>query len=925
MRCRGLATAFGLLLAVAAHADVVPPDGPTLKTAIPPGPLGASIANFHAQTNLEFGSGPTGYEGAQSPGAAAGERPEVALRHLLRGTGYKARFQNRRSFRIEIDAQPRPPPRAAPDPADSPGGDSLQPEIVVTSARRRVEPIDDVPIDAEVVTAQDLASAGIKGTWDLGPRVPGLEFDFYTYVGAGVYTNLAIRGVTDRYATVTQLFLEDIPIPQVRSNTFGRALPASFDLAHIEVLRGPQGTIMGANTQGGAIRYVPNAPSLESGVAGAAEGEWATTEWGSPTYEGGSWLDVTLRDGQLGFRLSGWYHSDGGYVDRVNPFKCSIQGGVAVAGSCPVTDRDSDRVTSRSFRGILSFRSPDGTWRFSPALSYQQNATRDTSTFFTYLSPDQGSGSFNNGSLFAQPASDAFYLATIKVAKDFGDTTLNASTAYFDRVGSLTVDDTESIGWSGPGNPGGWGNPLGAEYPSRYGNAVTSTVNLNQRFLSQEIRLGSKDLLTTESNPEAPPPLQLDALTWFIALWYSHARYQETGAVVGPDMTANDLYVRSEMNGQLSYFQYLGPLAATDTTTTYQDQLALFGEGTQAIGSHFALNAGLRVERDDNDAHDAGSYDITHGRYLEQPAFHLHDVRTVAVPRFSLQYDVHSDEGTATDHYLAYLSAAKGFSPAGVDAALATCFRFPMPYPLETIWSYELAVKGAWLDGRLHLGGTVFHTHWDNGPAPAGDPGNWGNCLFRHMPGTAASSGFDLETQVLPGGGIKVQLATAYSDSRYTQTVRDSAGQVVVRAGDAVGTPPFVTSPWALRATLEKTLSWHPFDADVVLGAEDVFHSRNPGPFYTQVAGSPLYAPRLAADPSTNVLNLRVEITSGHSRLKGRLYMNNVLASQPTLLMRNKGDDPQTLLNSTLYYAATLRPRTVGASFEYCFGDRCGL
>jgi hypothetical protein len=86
---------------------------------------------------------------------------------------------------------------------------------------------------------------------------------------------------------------------------------------------------------------------------------------------------------------------------------------------------------------------------------------------------------------------------------------------------------------------------------------------------------------------------------------------------------------------------------------------------------------------------------------------------------------------------------------------------------------------------------------------------------------------------------------------------------------------------------------------------EDIFHSRNPGPFYTSDPASPFYAPGLVADPAANLLNLRADVERG--QLDVALYLNNVLDFQPTLLKRNKGNDL-----TTLYYATTFRPRTLG-------------
>lgn len=138
---------------------------------------------------------------------------------------------------------------------------------------------------------------------------------------------------------------------------------------------------------------------------------------------------------------------------------------------------------------------------------------------------------------------------------------------------------------------------------------------------------------------------------------------------------------------------------------------------------------------------------------------------------------------------------------------------------------------------------------------------------------------------------------------------------MIVRAGDAVGTPPLVASPWNLTTSIERRVAL-PGNFVGALRAEDSFHSRNPGPFYTADAASPYYAPGLRSDPATNVLNLRLD--AQHGSLNLAVYLSNVFNAQPTLLKRNKGNDV-----STLFYGTTLNSRTLGlsASWHLQYGE----
>ena len=772
-----------------------------LATDIPPQSVTAALTAFSNQTGLQHVFFSEIAADRRSKGARAGVLLDEALSQLLDGTGLKFEYLNPRLVRIYA-AETEPVAAARnPEPLASAEQPAL-PQIVVRSAPYGLGRLDERPIDSVVWTQEAMEASGVKGIDEVAALTPGIEFDFLSTVGSGVYTNMAIRGVTDRHGSATGIYIGDIPIPPIRSNNFGRALPSSFDLNSIEVLRGPQGTLLGANTQGGAVRFVPNEPSLAT-FTGLAHAEWETTARGDPSYESGAAAGGPLVRDVLGFRVSGWYRSSGGYVDRVDPFT-----GATV-------DDNSNRSTTRSARGALTF-APSESLSISPALSYESVEARDSPSFFTYLS-DPGAGQLNNGSLLAQPFEDNFYLASLGVQADFGASKLSTSTAYVHRMGDTVVDNTETRLW------GGWGNPLGAAYPSGYGDAVTTYLNVRQEVVSQEVRLTS---------PDADGPL-----TWITGVLYSNARWREWDRVIG------------------AHIPIFGnaPLDFSNTTTTQQTQSAVFGELDLKI-ARFTVSPGLRIERE--------AYDTS----AVVKDFHAHDAETLTVPKLAVSYE--SDE-----HDLYYFSASKGYAPAGADPALATCFENPTPYPTDIVWSYELGAKKRLWEGRAHVDGSVFHTHWDNGPVTTG------NCLFIHVPGTAVSNGFDLAGQVLLRESTTAGLGMSYTSAHYTETVTQD-GVPIVHDGDAVGTPPLVTSPWNVVASLEQRVWLR--DGEATLRAEDIFHSRNPGPFYTMDPASPYYAPGLRSDPSTNSLNLRA--TFHRTNFSMALFVNNVLDSQPTLL-----------------------------------------
>src|SRR6202012_931494 len=107
------------------------------------------------------------------------------------------------------------------------------------------------------------------------------------------------------------IYIDDTPV-QVRQNVVAsNPYPKIFDLDHVEVLRGQQGTLFGAGAEGGTVRFLTPTPSL-SDFTGFARSEPAFTAGVAPSYEFGAAVGGPIVHDKLGFRISGWYREDGG-------------------------------------------------------------------------------------------------------------------------------------------------------------------------------------------------------------------------------------------------------------------------------------------------------------------------------------------------------------------------------------------------------------------------------------------------------------------------------------------------------------------------------------------------------------------------------------------------------------------------------------
>src|SRR5580704_5640764 len=206
---------------------------------------------------------------------------------------------------------------AADTGADADASGPLQ-EITVTATRHE-ESLSKVPISVTALTQDAMDLRGIKDFQDIVRFTPGVNVD-----NSGT-NNIAIRGIASTGgAGTTGIYIDDTPI-QIRGTAFNPddALPKTFDIDRVEVLRGPQGTLFGAGSEGGTVRYITTQPSLTKDSIYSRD-EVSYTQGGAPSYEAGVAAGGPLIDGKFGIRASVWYRYDGGYIDRIDPVTLAL-------------------------------------------------------------------------------------------------------------------------------------------------------------------------------------------------------------------------------------------------------------------------------------------------------------------------------------------------------------------------------------------------------------------------------------------------------------------------------------------------------------------------------------------------------------------------------------------------------------------------
>jgi iron complex outermembrane receptor protein len=286
-------------------------------------------------------------------------------------------------------------------------------EITVTATRRE-ESLSKVPISVTALTQDAMDLRGIKDFQDIVRFTPGVNVD-----NSGT-NNISIRGIASTGgAGTTGIYIDDTPI-QIRGTAFNPddALPKAFDVDRVEVLRGPQGTLFGAGSEGGTVRYITTQPSLTKNSFYSRE-EVSYTQGGSLNYEGGFAAGGPLIDNTLGARLTVWYRRDGGYIDLINPV------------SLATVQKNANFDETVLYR-LAFIYAPSDQWTITPSMYYQDRYRNQVEDYWPlYSNPSKDRLVSADPNQRSDP--DRFYLASVKVEGNLGFARLISNTSYFHR------------------------------------------------------------------------------------------------------------------------------------------------------------------------------------------------------------------------------------------------------------------------------------------------------------------------------------------------------------------------------------------------------------------------------------------------------------------------------------------------------------
>jgi iron complex outermembrane recepter protein len=601
----------------------------------------------------------------------------------------------------------------AEPPTDTPAEGGLQ-EVVVT-AEKRASTVQETAISMTAISGDDLLRHGTQSIEQLVGNVPGISMRT-AGPGQSEYEMRGLGANGGSQATVG-FYLDDILLASSAASQSGRTVidPDLFDLNHVEVLRGPQGTLYGAGSMGGTVKLVTNEPKLGQFEGATAESVSETSSGGSTNASGNLMLNIPLGEiAALRVVLTDKYIS--GWIDRkvVSDFPFPSGFGTCNSEFYHCTRGDLlDATVNKTVKGSNLERfaggraslliAPTDNLKITANLMYQR-IDADGYNAFQYPPGAAGGYSIYQPYDTQEPYYDQFKLASLTVKYNTGFAELTSATSYWQRDSVQSQDSTEGLQ-----------------------NVFNLTQFVQNSFYEHDPSNQFAEELRLVSS--TPGPLQ-----WVTGLFYTDLRsgywtinqapaFANALACVTPytgnNCPAGDTY--SPTNG--------GPTANPQgilynvNNPNELKQEAIYGQVTYKLRPDLSLTGGLRFYKFDisgtSSAIGAGTATGNDTATLGSESGSGSGV----LPKVDLSY-------TPTTDLTIYSTVAKGARPGGVNDPIplsTSSYYYCGPgsgpnylteqksyYGPDGIWSYELGEKARFADRRLMLNADLFYVQWNN-------------------------------------------------------------------------------------------------------------------------------------------------------------------------------------------------------------------
>jgi len=579
-------------------------------------------------------------------------------------------------------------------------------EEVVVTARRREERLQEVPLSIAAFSAADIEAKSLVSLRDVGQFTT--NFSFYNQGQAGNSGSVVyIRGIGQSDPNVfwdpgVGIYLDGVFMGRMQGIDLGL-----LDMERIEVLRGPQGTLFGKNTIGGAVSLVTTKPGDEfTGYAEVTAGNY-------DRIDGKFSVDIPITPGVFVMKLAGSSQNRDGFGKRLD----------WATGEQIDEMGDVDRLNGRAAFNWTPSENVGVQFSLDTAKIREFGAVREVIKF----TEPPIAGLLN---LFIDPQYSAENFATDSYSTSYAS---GSNANELDAWGAaLVVDwglgamDLKSITSYRENEAYNGTDPDGSIY-----DLIDLIQDVDQDQFSQEFQLGG---LSFD-----------DKLDWVVGLYY----FEEDA------FSDEKLLVYREL------LDFIGlDLSFQRRIWVNNKSYAAFGQGTYNVNEKLGLTGGLRYTYEKKDVGRDQLRQETGGILV--PYDELDETYSAVSPRVSVDYKWSPD-------LMTYFSIAGGFKSGGINGTATSDAAF-VPFDPEYVWTYELGLRSEAMDNRLRFNASFFYSDYEDIQFTVirGDPDTGQPLTVIDNAAKATIKGFEMEVMAVPTPQLLLTAALGYIDAEYT-------------------------------------------------------------------------------------------------------------------------------------------------------------
>lgn len=662
--------------------------------------------------------------------------------------------------------------------AEAASGPTVE-ELVVT-AQKREENVQDIPLAVTAFSTKKIEQLHIGNVTDAFNMLPSVSFQSSTPGFYNVYMRGVASGGDGNHSgslPSVGVYLDEAPV-----TTIGGALDIHFyDIARVEALAGPQGTLYGASSQAGTVRIITQEPKL-----GVSESKYDLevngVAHGGIGYKAEGLVNIPAAD-NVAVRLVAWGEHRAGYIDNVKGTRSYPTSGVTINNNA-LADDDYNDVDVYGARAALKIDLNE-TWTIKPSINYQDMKTNG------YFGYDKTLGELKVKHFKPESSHDRWYHAALAVEGKIANFDLVYAGAYMNRKIDTQSDYTDYSFF----------------YDTLFGSGAYVTDNLGNPVDPTQYILG-KDKFTKESHEirltsQADQPLRLTA-----GLFYQKQTH---------DILQN--YRIDKIGSDVAVTGWPGTLWLTDQYREDRDSAA-FGEVSWDATSKLTLTAGIRAFKAESELR--GFYGFSKGyssRTGEAACFKPTVVgrgpctnldksveETGETYKVNATYHINDDK-------MVYATYSTGFRPGGVNRRATL-----PPYKSDFIKNWELGWKTLWADRSLKFNGDVYYETWDDFQFSV-----LGANSFTEIRNANQARIYGAEVDVVwqPVQGLSISGAAAYTNAELTENycnALDAKGNPITSCASPEapkGTELPVTPKLKANSVVRYEFPWGDFDAHV--------------------------------------------------------------------------------------------------------------